>query len=826
MRLLRLSCHRSLALTLTAALVCGAGGAAAQAPTEATTERRSVVEPPRLIEFADAAYPPDALAARSEAAVKLELTIAADGSVRTAEVVEPVGQGFDEAAREAALRFRFSPAKRDGEPVAARIHFTYEFRLPPPPPPEQPVVEAGAAVAPPAEEEAIEVTVEGESDADRLRESARAVQVIEIEDEKNEAADLGEVLARSEGVSVRRASGLGSASRISLNGFSGDQVRYFLDGIPLDLAGFPFGVANVPVNLIDQIEVYRGVVPIEFGADALGGAINLVPPPLEAGTHGAASYQIGSFGTHRLTLGTSHLDVPTGLVAQVSGFFDYADNDYEIDVFKTELGRKTPASLERFHDAYRAAGGSVEAGVVDQTWARHLLLRAFYTDSSKELQHNAVMTVPYGNVGYGEQAAGASLRYEQDLTSDITASLVGGYTRTSATLLDVGPCRYNWEGECTVATDAEIGAAPRDDIWWDDNVFGRVNLEWRLHPQHAVRISSSPTYTTRTGESRRLAAGVRDPLAAERSLFTLVTGAEYEVDLFDDRLENIAFVKDYRQVLRSEGSDTGVFFRSDRDVQGTGIGDSLRYRLSEWTWAKASYEWATRLPRPDEVFGDGVLTAPNLELEPETSHNLNLGMTYVGPETTLGSFRSDVNAFLRQADNLIVVLGATIVLQHQNVRDARALGVEAAGGWTSPGGLLSLDANVTWLDLRNVSSDGTFARFKGDRIPNQPYLFANGSARLKFEDVLRRTDGFEVAWHARFVNEFFRFWPGEGLESSKQVIASQFVHTLALVYGAPSALGNLTFAGEAQNLTDEAAFDFYGAQRPGRAFYFKTTATF
>lgn len=33
---------------------------------------------------------------------------------------------------------------------------------------------------------------------------------------------------------------------------------------------------NIPVNFADRIEVYKGVVPVGFGTDAIGGVINIV----------------------------------------------------------------------------------------------------------------------------------------------------------------------------------------------------------------------------------------------------------------------------------------------------------------------------------------------------------------------------------------------------------------------------------------------------------------------------------------------------------------------------------------------------------------------
>ncbi|MFP2924908.1 TonB family protein, partial [Pyxidicoccus sp. 3LG] len=103
-----------------------------QARPEAGMVAPPALEPPKLLEFAEAPYPAEAEQARLEATVLLRLTLDAQGQVTEAEVQEPAGHGFDEAAREAALRFRFEPAKRNGTPMPSRIAYSYEFRLPPP----------------------------------------------------------------------------------------------------------------------------------------------------------------------------------------------------------------------------------------------------------------------------------------------------------------------------------------------------------------------------------------------------------------------------------------------------------------------------------------------------------------------------------------------------------------------------------------------------------------------------------------------------------------------------------------------------------------------
>lgn len=87
-------------------------------------------EKPRRISDVDLEYPPLLKARGVEGNVVVLIRITEQGRVESAKVLR--GSGHDEldrAAREAALRERFAPAKRDGEPVAYTLKYTYRFRI-------------------------------------------------------------------------------------------------------------------------------------------------------------------------------------------------------------------------------------------------------------------------------------------------------------------------------------------------------------------------------------------------------------------------------------------------------------------------------------------------------------------------------------------------------------------------------------------------------------------------------------------------------------------------------------------------------------------------
>ncbi|HEV8244633.1 MAG TPA: TonB family protein, partial [Polyangiaceae bacterium] len=107
----------------------GGPGAAKKPAEEQPVAAKPVVVMPELVTFVDAPYPAEAQAAGLEANVVLKLTIDKDGNVTAADVAQPAGHGFDEAARDAALKFKFKPATRDGVPVPVQILYRYNFTL-------------------------------------------------------------------------------------------------------------------------------------------------------------------------------------------------------------------------------------------------------------------------------------------------------------------------------------------------------------------------------------------------------------------------------------------------------------------------------------------------------------------------------------------------------------------------------------------------------------------------------------------------------------------------------------------------------------------------
>ena len=144
------------------------------------------------------------------------------------------------------------------------------------------------------------VTVTTRSEIRKLKESGMPVSVIGQQQLQGTASNINDVLARTVGVTVRNTGGIGSASRISVRGLEGKRMGMFIDETPLGQIGNFVALNDIPTNMIERIEVYKGIVPYKFGGSALGGAVNVVLkeyPPVYLD----ASYEISSFNTHQIS---------------------------------------------------------------------------------------------------------------------------------------------------------------------------------------------------------------------------------------------------------------------------------------------------------------------------------------------------------------------------------------------------------------------------------------------------------------------------------------------------------------------------------------------
>ena len=146
----------------------------------------------------------------------------------------------------------------------------------------------------------MEKTVVTETAIDkRLHDAPASITIITREEiEASCARTVDQLLQSTVGVNVWKPQGVfGSASHVRLRGFSNPRATLFLrDGMPINRIVCGGVIHNeIPVHLIERVEVVRGINASMYGTSAMGGVVNIITKKPEKGISAAVD---GSYGTH------------------------------------------------------------------------------------------------------------------------------------------------------------------------------------------------------------------------------------------------------------------------------------------------------------------------------------------------------------------------------------------------------------------------------------------------------------------------------------------------------------------------------------------------
>lgn len=672
-------------------------------------------------------------------------------------------------------------------------------------------------------------TVTAKTREQQLREGAYAVSAVSIRSQVATLQSLTQAIDRTSGIRIREEGGVGSDFDLSINGMSGNSIRYFLDGMPLDAKGTGMTLANLPVNIIDRVEIYKGVIPASFGSDALGGAVNIITNR-RASDFLDLSYGLGSFHTHKGDFAAQYTEKKTGLILRPVVSASYSKNDYimrGVKVRNEDHSGFVTKDLPRFHDGYLSLFGQLEAGVVDRRWADELFVSASVSKVDKEVQTGATQSYVYGKVERNTASYNFAARYiKTGLLDDrlgVTASV--SQTQDHSVTIDTTYRRYYWDGTYIDGSLSEIrGRGKSMRHFYRPMTIARGNLDFKLAQGHSLTLNYQ---LNRTGN--RQSDEVDKSFVPTRDVLTKhVIGLSYNQSLMEGRMTNAVFVKDYVNHLHVEQSEDakriGLPDIKPDDTQNFfGYGLGSRMDITASLSAKASYEHSVRLPVSREVLGNGSTIFPNVALKPEISENVNLGV-FGALDLGGGNVISyEANGFLRLVDNFIqaTVSETEGMMQYVNVDAVHIKGVDASlrYDWA---GRLHLAANASYddcRDMREFTQAGRPSVTYRNRTPNRPWAFANAEASYTFHNVGLKDSRLRLTVDYQWVHWFYLTWAAYGSASSKAMVPTQHLTNASLAYSWHGGRYNLSF--ECTNLLNALAYDNYMLQKPGRAFFVK-----
>ena len=670
----------------------------------------------------------------------------------------------------------------------------------------------------------------------KVKNSAFNATAVDTKELVNTTKTLSEALSKAPGMKIRESGGVGSDMAVTMDGFSGKHVKVFIDGVPQEGVGSSFGINNIPVNFADRIEVYRGVVPVGFGADAIGGVINIVTPRRQRRWFLDASYSYGSFNTHKTYVNFGQT-LSNGFKYEINAFQNYSDNNYWIDApvedFATGgINKNKLEHVRRFNDTYHNEALIARIGFVNKPWADRLMAGFTYSHMYKEMQTGVRQEIVYGQKHRHGHSLIGSLEYGKRnlLTNGLDVAFNANYNRNVTVNVDTASVKYNWRGE-TDRLNSPGEQSYQNSRANNNNWSATFTTNYRLGEDHLFTVND--VFNTFNRSNDNLLSSVVSTDEIGKITSKNIVGLSYRY-MPNTKFNFTAFGKQYHQYVSGPVATTAAqdtYIKSSRSVDALGYGAAGTWFMPLGFQMKASYEKAYRLPTIEEMFGDEDLEVGDMSLKPESSHNVNLNLSYnatFGNNTVYveaGFIYRDTRDYIQR--NILALSGGKSAATYVNYGkvDTKGFSVSARYNFSK---WVSLGGNFTQMNVRDnmkTAMGSTVANVAyGERMPNQPYMFADSDINFYWHGLGGKRNVLTVTYDNQYTHKFCYYASNIGSNNNDYMVPDQFSHNLTISYGIKNGRYNLSF--ECRNFTNERLYDNFSLQKAGRTFYGKVRIYF
>ena len=515
-----------------------------------------------------------------------------------------------------------------------------------------------------------------------LARAATSITVLSRADmDARQVETVADALRGVPGFAVSRNGGRGSVTSLFPRGGESDFTLVLVDGMRVNSFGGGFDLSTLPGADVERVEVVRGPESALFGADAVGGVVQVVTR--HGGTPRAeGTFESGTLGTLRLTGGTwgSRGPISWGVAAgrtASDGFTGTApatgekvgnDDLLQKDVsasgsWRSEAGTnlRFTARLASHERGYPGPFGSNPVGAYTEV---DRLSRGITT----QRQYGARWLQPLPGLGQRARlSASAGYLDQQNDFESVYGLSASGTRRVDArvvTSIDVA-------SSAAVSFGGEWQHERASSTFITDDVFEPIPIRRRA--------------LAGFGELRLV------PLA-QLSLTAGVRAEQIRRDALPGNLDPFA-----PRPTFGAHDDTAVNPRASAAFSIPRTGAVL-------SWTRLHAAAGTGMRAPD---GLEIAFTDNPDLQPERSRSVEAGIqqALLGDRLVLAA-----TLFMNRYDNLIVAVGPVLKdasrYRTDNISNARARGVETSAAMRTSWGL-DLRATYTFLDTEVMGVDGS-----------------------------------------------------------------------------------------------------------------------
>ena len=680
-----------------------------------------------------------------------------------------------------------------------------------------------------------EVVVRGSSqqaEINRIRQSPMAVTVVDGSKLRGRSSGIEEILTRTSGIKVRKTGGLGSASRISVHGLEGKRVAVYINGFPLNSPDGSFDINDIPIDVIKYIEVYKGIVPAEYGGDGLGGAINIVTREDECDLVGFTQ-ELASFGTSKTLTSAQKLFAKSGILFNVAFFKNKSKNNYTMSwpVFETNLPVSEYRKVRRNNDYYDADFYHVGIGFRKLYFDKLDLECAFYRNKKGIQSLNFDSRHAYMK-GFNIMP---TLHIEKDdfifKGLEMKSSLVIPIIQTS--LIDTTTTRRQWDGTITQAMGETEDNLLNESHNRQFELRNKFNLKYTFG-QHTFNINDQLALSDYRPKDERMNDYLGfDPSSFPSKMISNNIGLCHLYASSNHRFQNSLTISIYylkSKIFRTSDALSKAQMKDASAPKQTsvnktyyGFSEGVSYEFWKGVRGKFSFSHNVRLPDTGELFGNGMSIKPSVNLLPEIGDNLNVG-TIIDTRNVMGLTRVqwETNFYYMYIQNMIRLFPTDIRSIYTNLGKTSTMGFDTD---------LKVDVtpniytyfNLTLQDIRDRQkwlndAKGTDNPTYNKHVPNIPSFYFNYGLEYHAENLLGRNELSRIYMDVSHVGEFDWGWQMSTLsdQRKKWIIPSNDVFTIGLQQSFWH--NNISLSFEVENIFDKENYMEFKMPLQGRTF--------
>lgn len=574
------------------------------------------------------------------------------------------------------------------------------------------------------------------------------------------------------------------------------QTLVFLDGAPL---AAPWDgradLSLLPAGLVDRIEVTRGLAPIEYGPNAVAGAIDLVTYIPQEDTSLRADIRGGSLGLRNINA-VAGFDPDNGWSFVAAG--STIDRDAERIADKQSVA--FDPSTTRARTNTDMSGDSLFAAAAHAGDSHFLRASLLYGKAKRGVAAQGDLNPATG----GLNPAAASPRFwrmpERNLTQ---ATLNGNWNLREGVDLRFTGWRQWFDQTIDAYRDYSYTALRERERGRDRTTGARLALS-TLVDQTTLRLVATIQDSTRRQTDSATTSGqaadfVESPEHRYRQRL-LTVGIEADLRLGDTLTSTVGIATD-RAATPLTGDKP-----ARESLSATGWSAGLRWTPSDEVSTVATLGQRSRFPTPRELFSVALgRFLVNPDLRPERSLLADFGVRYNASAALTFDFTLWANDSDDTLSQRVVTMGNSSRRQRFNMNGSLSFGIEAAATVALSGNLgASLSAGL---------QDEQLARDESGQLRN---LLHRPGEQLNLALDWRATSSLDIRAELSYIGRAYDLG-NDGAEihlPSSTSFGLRGVMTIGRTHDR-----DIYLTAAVDNLTDALVLPQSGLPAPGRSFH-------